>query len=63
MQGKVIDLNSVEAFINLQDGRTVNICRLNLPEHIKIGDPVSVTPPADNISCGVQNLSDNNMTI
>lgn len=63
MQGKVLDLNAVEAFISLEDGRTVNICRLNLPEHIKIGDSVCVVPPAENIACGVQSLFDNNMII
>lgn len=42
MLGKIIDLNSIEAYINLEDGRTVSVCISKLPGHIKIGDSIPI---------------------
>jgi len=42
MLGKIIDINSTEAFIFLNDGNTIAISLSNLPNNLKIGNSINV---------------------
>ncbi|WP_291579970.1 hypothetical protein [Clostridium sp. UBA6640] len=43
MFGKVIDMNSADAFVELTDGITINVAVSKLPNHIKVGDKVAIS--------------------
>ncbi|MEG2353759.1 MAG: hypothetical protein RSB70_03865 [Clostridium sp.] len=42
MFGKIIDIGSMSVFINLEDGRIIDVALNTLPQDSKIGDRVSV---------------------
>ncbi|WP_035294296.1 hypothetical protein [Clostridium sp. KNHs214] len=42
MIGKIIDMNKTDAFINFQDGTTMDISVTRLPKNSKIGDTVDI---------------------
>ena len=42
MIGKIIDINTTEAFILLNDGNTIAINLSNLPNNLKIGTSINV---------------------
>lgn len=45
MKGKIIDLNSIEAFISLEDGSAIELPLSRLPlNHNTIGDIIEVQP-------------------
>lgn len=44
MKGRIIDLIGSEALIALEDGTTMEINRLVLSEHSKLGDMVNIDP-------------------
>ncbi|WP_102401627.1 hypothetical protein [Haloimpatiens massiliensis] len=43
MIGKIIDMNKTDAFINFQDGTTMDISVTRLPKNSKIGDTVDIS--------------------
>ncbi|MBU3179928.1 DUF3006 domain-containing protein [Clostridium psychrophilum] len=42
MFGKIIDMNSTEAFINFSDGTTVDVSIGRLPKNSKTGDTINL---------------------
>jgi len=50
MRGIVIDMNKTDAFINFDDGTTMDIGRSQLSSDIKIGDRVDISLNTTNIS-------------
>lgn len=42
MIGKIIDMNLMDASINFNDGRTVNVEVYQLPAGAKVGDTVNI---------------------
>lgn len=42
MLGKIIDMNNTDAFINLQNGTTIDISLSKIPTNSKIGDTINV---------------------
>ena len=42
LKGMVIDLNSTDAFINFNDGTTMDIGVNKLPKKVKVGDFVDI---------------------
>lgn len=44
MIGKIIDINFTDAFVNFEDGTTLDIGISHLPPNSKIGDTVNVNP-------------------
>lgn len=44
MLGKVIDMNVTDAFINFEDGTTMDIGVPRLPQGTKVGDKVNIEP-------------------
>ncbi|MPQ29930.1 hypothetical protein E4V42_00530 [Clostridium estertheticum] len=42
MFGKIIDMNSTDAFINFQDGTTIDVSITRLPRNSKIGDTIDL---------------------
>ncbi|WP_138204381.1 hypothetical protein [Haloimpatiens lingqiaonensis] len=43
MIGKIIDMNETDAFINFEDGTTMDISVTRLPKDSKIGDNVDIS--------------------
>lgn len=50
MRGIVIDMNKTDAFINFDDGTTMDISRSQLSSEIRIGDKVDISLNTTNIS-------------
>ncbi|WP_179631994.1 hypothetical protein [Clostridium peptidivorans] len=44
MKGRIIDLIGSDALVALEDGTTMEINRLTLSGHLKLGDMVNVDP-------------------
>lgn len=44
MLGRVIDMNSTEAFISFENGTTTDVSKFSLPQNIKVGDTVNIDP-------------------
>jgi hypothetical protein len=42
MFGKIIDMNNTDAFINLLDGTTIDVCIARLPKNSKVGDSIDL---------------------
>ena len=42
MFGKIIDMNSTDAFINFQDGTTIDVSITRLPRNSKTGDTIDL---------------------
>ncbi|MFD3158469.1 hypothetical protein ACFIJ5_16710 [Haloimpatiens sp. FM7330] len=42
MLGTILDINKTDAFINLQDGTTMDISISKLPRNSKIGDTINI---------------------
>ncbi|MDP4143587.1 MAG: hypothetical protein Q8936_03770 [Bacillota bacterium] len=42
MVGRIIDLNSTDAFINFEDGTTMDINVSRIPKNSRIGDVIDV---------------------
>lgn len=42
MFGKIIDMNSTDAFINFQDGTTIDVSITRLPRNSKTGDIIDL---------------------
>lgn len=42
MKGKIIDKSLTDAFINLENGDTLDVSLAHLPKHVKVGDTVDV---------------------
>ena len=42
MFGKIIDMNSTDAFVNFLDGTTMDVSISRLPKNSKIGDSVDL---------------------
>lgn len=42
MLGKIIDINTTEAFVNLLDGTTIDIGVSRIPPKSKIGDTIDI---------------------
>jgi hypothetical protein len=42
MIGKIIDINLMDACVNFNDGRTVNVGVYQLPVGVKVGDKVNI---------------------
>jgi hypothetical protein len=56
MKGKVIDKSLTDAFVNLENGSTLDISLSHLPKNLKVGDMVEV--PFDNHSLTNDKLVD-----
>jgi hypothetical protein len=46
MIGKIIDMNFTDAFINFEDGTTMDIGISHLPIDSKVGDRINLDPKA-----------------
>ncbi|AYD39138.1 hypothetical protein D4Z93_00585 [Clostridium fermenticellae] len=57
MIGKVIDMNISEAFVALQDNRTIQIGLAHLPSNCTIGSTVNINPTL----CNMKNDNDNHI--
>ncbi|WP_190285295.1 hypothetical protein [Clostridium sp. JN-1] len=55
MIGKVIDMNVSEAFVVLQDNRTIEIGSSHLPPNCKIGTTINIDP------CSIEMKNDNHI--
>lgn len=42
MLGKIIDINNTDAFINFEDGTTIDISIYRLPKNSSVGDTVNI---------------------
>lgn len=42
MHGKIIDMNKTDAFINFENGTTMDIGLSHLPSKCKVGDTVNI---------------------
>jgi hypothetical protein len=43
MKGKIIDKNITDAFVNFEDGNTMDIPLAKLPKNVHVGDTVEFT--------------------
>lgn len=43
MIGKILDMNKTDAFINFEDGTTMDISITRLPENSKVGGTVDIS--------------------
>ncbi len=46
MIGKIIDMNFTDAFVNFEDGTTMDIGISHLPINSKVGDTINLEPNA-----------------
>jgi len=50
MFGKIIDMNSTDAFVNFLDGTTIDVSINRLPKNSKIGDSVDLNIAAPSLT-------------
>lgn len=55
MLGKVIDIDTTDAFISFDDGTTVGISLSTLPNNLRVGDSININ------SLSSQNVLKNNI--
>ena len=46
MNGKIIDMNNTDAFINLLDGTTIDVSIARIPKNSKVGDSIELNMEA-----------------
>ncbi|WMJ79829.1 hypothetical protein RBU49_13260 [Clostridium sp. MB40-C1] len=46
MQGKILDINDMDAFIVFENGITMDLCTSHLPPNSKIGDKININTPS-----------------
>lgn len=49
MLGRIIDLNSTDAFVTFEDGTTLDISLSRLPQKVKIGETINIAPSSSNL--------------